>query len=418
MRPRLARAVLIGAVALHLLCAGSILSQPLDPHTPPQTARSVTWRLHYDSVTWPGPGADFFALYHAGVQVRRGESPFAADEQPRVTPYFFRYLYGPVLAHSLGAVVAGLPPGPAYRMWGLALEAALCAFVLVWRRQPMPEGARLTGTVVLLLSAPYFLELHMGQFTFAAASLALIGVSLAARRAPAAAGPVLLAAATLVKLFPVVGILALWRTRSMRTTAIGGAAVALVMVAGAWAYPRETAELARLNMLDDTTAPHPGHMGLLHLVRLMLAAAGLIAPAAPGWGYAGPIVLAVALGLTATIVIRRRMPPIEAFALLLFAFLLAFYRVAEHHFSAMLLTAVAVYPMVACSTLSRADKRLFAGLLIAVALPTPYALLDPDPATWSTAATVLVAASKSLPAAGLFGTALHANSRQPTCSST
>ena len=124
-------------------------------------------------MNWPGPGGDFFAVYHAGIQARAGKSPHDLTESPRVTPYFFRFIYSPLLAQTLGRAVTLLPPRAAYRTWVAVIESCLFSWLwIIWRSQLNP-GIKTAAVMLLLVNQPYMLELHMGQFTFVAVSLAL-----------------------------------------------------------------------------------------------------------------------------------------------------------------------------------------------------------------------------------------------------
>jgi hypothetical protein len=75
----------------------SIASQPLRVNFH-LDGRSLIWGLHYDTVHRAGPGADFFALYHAGIMLEHGESPYASKEVPPVTPEFYPFRYLPIVA--------------------------------------------------------------------------------------------------------------------------------------------------------------------------------------------------------------------------------------------------------------------------------------------------------------------------------
>ena len=246
----LCRTAMVVAATVHILVAHSILRQPLDPNVPPTLARSPVWRYHFDSAAWPGPGVDFFALYHAGVQSRRGASPFALGEDPPRTPFYFRYLYSPLLAGTLGAALAGLSPETAYRLWAGIIETVLLATIWIWRRATPGPRLRDCGTAVLLISTPFFLELHTGQFTFASTALSLIGVLLAGShgvwRLPAS---LLVAAGVLLKSFPLVGVAALLHRKYLAVvvTALVAAAASIASsftsageaFSGVWVRRRE-----------------------------------------------------------------------------------------------------------------------------------------------------------------------------------
>ena len=72
-------------------------------------------QLYHDVAFTRGPAADFFALYHAGVNARRGVSVFEARENPPVTPYYYPYRYLPFTAITIGRLAATLPPATAWK---------------------------------------------------------------------------------------------------------------------------------------------------------------------------------------------------------------------------------------------------------------------------------------------------------------
>ena len=385
----------------HLLLVLSIVCQPLDPSLPPTTARSLTWRLHFDSVTWPGPGVDFFALYHAGVQARRGLSPYQRDEAPPRTPYYFRYLYSPVLAYSLGFVLAAMPPLVAYRVWAGVIELSLLLFLWVWSRRDRHRDTRWGATALLLVSTPYLLELHMGQFTFVATALAVSGVIVALQPGTGRlTGPLLLALGAFLKLFPLLALPALAR-RGLWWLCGAGIAVTAALAGSGLLFPGDTEKLALLSGADDTTNPHPGHMSLLNLVRVLMVAARL-PPSPSAWSLLSPALLGMAIAFTAFVVVRRRIAPLPGFCLILMAFLIVFYRTGEHHFSAVLLLGVVLVAELPRTAMTADARKVLGAALVLIALPTPYALLPPDPSDWSTVASLLMAFSKVLPAGFVF----------------
>jgi hypothetical protein len=175
----------------HLGIVVSIVRQPARVRAVPDR-RSVIFPLHHDTVHRAGPGSDFFAVYHAGIKMQRGESPYDGKESPRVTPDYFPFRYLPVVAQTLGRAAILLDPWTAYRVWAVVLELLLVACLLaIWRAFEM-QSWRVAACGALLVSSPYFLEVHIGQFTFATS--ALLALALFAlddrtkRLAPAGAG--------------------------------------------------------------------------------------------------------------------------------------------------------------------------------------------------------------------------------------
>jgi hypothetical protein len=208
------------AISLHLYVVYSIAAQPLDASSHPETARAVIWPLHYDTIHRIGPGADFFAIYHAGQSLDAGLNPYAPEEEPYVTPYFFPFRYPPVVAATLGVVMVRFPPQEAYRLWLLILEIVLGLLLLVLARRVKDRRLRCFVICTLLLSSPYFLELYMGQFTFVTSSLLCLALlaqeephGRLARQWARLAGIASYVSAALLKVFPLVTIPSLLRHR-------------------------------------------------------------------------------------------------------------------------------------------------------------------------------------------------------------
>ncbi len=404
------RLLLAGALAAHFWLVWSVASQPLDESVP--RARFATSRLHFDAVNWPGPGADFFAVYHAGIQVRRGLSPYDQQEEPRVTPYFFQYIYSPLLAETLGRLVTLFPPATAYRIWLFVIEGCLGACLVVSWRQSRDAASWIAGSILLLVSQPYVLELHMGQFTFVAASLALLAASLVERvdeRGTKAflASPLLMTAA-LLKTFPFVTLPAYVRRRR-GWPAVAGAAVAAASM-GTWSLLATGGPkyLAAFALAEEFDGPHPGSFSALQAVFVIVSAmTGTWLPRALG---ALPlVVMGALLTWTAWRVLRApREDVVLGSAVLLVAFFLAFLHVWEHHYSAVLLAGVFLLNRVAAEGTSRSWRTPLLIALVAIAAPSPSALVSQDPRTWAAATWLLMAMSKALPAVVVFAIGMRA----------
>ena len=101
-RPRGLWLLATPAVVVHVLLVVGIAWQPLGMNQTPGAYRSPIWGLHSDTIHRSGPGADFFAVYHAGRALRAGLDPYTEVEEPRVTPYWFPFRYLPVAGQTLG----------------------------------------------------------------------------------------------------------------------------------------------------------------------------------------------------------------------------------------------------------------------------------------------------------------------------
>ncbi len=266
------RAALVAAGILHVVLVVSVAVQPLDGQVPASSWRFPTAPLHFDAVTWPGPGADFFALYHAGVQVRRGESPYDMTEHPRVTPYYFRYIYSPLLAETVGRVLSLLAPRAAYLAWLLVVETLLVACLWLFRAMTPAANVRTWGTALLLVSQPYIVELHMGQFTFAATALVILAAVLAQHATAMSsriAAALFVSLAGLIKSFPFVSLPAFLRARGGRTAAFAAALSGLAIVVWSTVIRRDSSNFAAVTFRDDIGGPHPGSYSLAQAVYLL-----------------------------------------------------------------------------------------------------------------------------------------------------
>src|SRR5262249_40660851 len=144
------RAVIAVAIGIHVWVVYTIAAQPLDVNRRPGAIHSVIWPLHNDAVHRLGPAADFFAVYHAGVALAQGSSPYGIRENPAVTPYFYPFRYAPATASLVGRFVIGFTPQHAYWIWIAIIEATLAAFILVCVPQFHGRGLRCLVTCTLL----------------------------------------------------------------------------------------------------------------------------------------------------------------------------------------------------------------------------------------------------------------------------
>lgn len=399
--PRALLAALAVAALVHLALVFSVASAPLavDARPPDPSRRSVVWPLYHDAVHRVGPASDFFALYHAGVQVTHRDDPYGGRDRDQQTPYFFPYRYAPALAFAAGPPLLGLAPATAWRLWIVALEALLAAVIVrLWRFAPTRE-VRVFIALTLLLSTPYFLELHMGQFTFASVALvtiALLGERVASRSAA-------FAAAAFMKVFPLVAAPALVRDRAGRVAVV--AAVALVALTNGPLFlvdPSLWQGFSR-NFATQTDGFNTGNFGFVYLVRLLGEA--LSGPwGATSWAALARVLQVVPLGVAAVAAFRSQHRERVALggATLVVAHHLGYPHVWEHHMSAVLVMA-----LVMLASLVRADgswrrsARVVAAAAVALALPTTFALDDPTglPAYGP---RLMLVVCKALPVLALF----------------
>lgn len=411
MTPRVA--ALTAAVIIHAVLVTSVVLQPLGAGSRPMPERFLTARLSHDSTRMTGPGIDFFALYHAGFNASTGVSIYRPLElSTGRTPYFFSYRYLPIAAMTLGRVVCLLPPLTAYRLWILLIEAVLWVVLLTAFRQLLLSGPGVVGWIALVVSTPYVLELHMGQFTFAAAGVLAIGVwalersghTASAWRGRAAA-VCAIAAASLLKVFPAVSLIPCLRRRRWW----GVAASTLLVIAALtvplfWAKPDDW-----FNFLDENRVaePGPGNFGFQYAVFLTIQLFGVPWSGAL-WSEMVIVGLVLLFGFAVFVVLCCRRQSFQAeVGVLLLAQALASYQVWEHHMTGVMIAG----GMVLAAILAGPDAGQGSGVkprvptsawivavsLVLIALPTPYALFDPNPKFWTAAEKMAIQWAKPTP---------------------
>jgi len=165
---RLLRLLLAAATIAHITIVSSIV----------RSDRPIIWPLHNDAIHRAARG-DFYALYHAAVKVSRGLSPY--DDAPDgVTPYYYPFRYLPIVAHAARPLLQ-LTPHAAWLCWLVVLETLLLLLILTLKKHLGHSIRWLMVTSLLLVSSPYFLELFMGQFTFAVVASCALAILLPGR---------------------------------------------------------------------------------------------------------------------------------------------------------------------------------------------------------------------------------------------
>jgi len=365
-RPGWGRWLLAAAVLLHVSVVSSALWRPQG---------LVLRPLFHDGVHRVGPGADFYALVHAAVHVRSGISPYDNTPDPR-TPYFFPFRYLPAIAY-LAVPLTWLPPHLAYLAWILTLEALLATALLVLRRRSRDERSWLIAAAALLLSTPYFLELHMGQFTFAAVALTLVSLY-------AVAGTALYALAVVLKIFPIAAAPALLLERRTRWfVPLALAAAALLSLPYFAGHPGD----ARAFLNTNFRPAHGYGAGNFSLAYLGLLAARSVGAEAltAHWGAWTSLSRALILGAVVLLIaLARRRDVLVGVVTLLLAHFVTYQQVWEHHMSAVILAGG--FLLQSDSLRGAARGMAIAGLIL-ICLPTPYAIFDraADPSVWDPA---------------------------------
>jgi hypothetical protein len=406
---------LLGIATGMLVCVHIVLVLQVVRQQPRESAGRHSWaaRLYHDVAFTAGPGADFFALYHAGISAWRGVSVFEPGENPPVTPYYYPYRYLPFTAVTLGRLAATLPPETAWKAWLLAIELALVAVVVATRRALRGAGPRLVTTAILLLGAPFWLELYLGQFTFVATALTCIAVLQLGVRPRASVPALLLTAGSLLKVFPLVVLPALVRSRPARIAAALMVAVVIGTNLPLFLTDSGSADgFWSKNFLGEPVGLDAGNHGLLYVAYLLgeMVWGGWHLPT---WGAVTILWRVVVLGATTAIVLRARNARIEtASGLLLVSHFISYFQVWEHHMSGAIVAGVLL-----CSGLERSGRtRLMPLVLIgtaALALPTPFGVLGPDPSSWTLLERLAPPLSKALPLVLLYAVGVRAVWRAP-----
>jgi hypothetical protein len=307
----------------------------------------------------------------------------------------------PIVAHA-GRLMLGLSPFVAYRVWILLLEALLAGLiVLLWRR----TGGLLRTliTCLLLLNSPYFLELYMGQFTFATA--ALLAMSLLTSSC------VFFVVAVLLKMYPLAAGVALVRTGRWRCVAL--ALVVLVVLALPY-FATNLDDLRAFRALNLGVPAgvagglHSGNYGFAYLLYLLMEGVGLT----PYWpAFTGLFHVAVVAATAAMVFLSRERRLVVGACAMVLAHFVGYAQVWEHHYS-----GVIVLGILLLSQRRREEwlPPLTVAALVLMALPTPFALFDQaedptvwDPsADWSLGASVAVVLPKAVSLIVLYAAAL------------
>jgi hypothetical protein len=328
-------------VAIHLLIVSSILFE--NP--------SIIWPLHNDTIHRVGPAADFYGVYHAGVNVSRGFSPYATAPDG-ITPNFYAFRYLPILAIAAQLFTLASPQ-VAYIFWIVILEGILALLIgAIWRKSSDPRVS-LTITAALLLNSPYFLEIYMGQFTFV--SIALCCLALMVR-----SNVPMLCASILVKPIGLAALPAFALHRSLRpAVAYALPAVLLLSFPHFVRHPDQWSHFFASNF-ELSGGLDPGNYGFLRFLHLVVTDVGL------------------------DVVLQSWLFFVSTFRFLVFSgtlLVLTYQHVWEHH-----ITAVCVLAATCAANFDARDRTSRVALisLVVLALPTPYVLFDAakNPAVW------------------------------------
>ncbi|MFX0197531.1 MAG: glycosyltransferase 87 family protein [Candidatus Hodarchaeota archaeon] len=362
-------------------------------------SRPVIWSLHNDTVHRIGPRADFYAVYHAGVNLRQGISPYA-NNTDGITPYFYTFRYLPAVA-QLGKFLTNLPPQYAYLAWILFVEGMLMILIVSFWKHIEDKNLRVLSVGILLMSSPYFLELYMGQFTFAATSLVVVGLMIQG-------GMALFAVAVILKVFPLIlsPVLVLFR-RLWPHLVMAVVSVVVLSLPYFLRHPADWKFYYVSNFLAGTGCFHSGNYGFIYFIYLLandLSLHGVLL----NWIILVRYFRLFILTVTAIIVLLSKEKRIVIGVVVLYlAHFLTYSHVWEHHMSGVIVISLMLFMI-------KHEKKWLIGLVIAclvmLALPTPFVFFDEmkDPtigdlaAIWPRYVSYLVLIPKVFPSLILF----------------
>jgi len=378
--------IVVVLIALHL---GIVASVAFDE-------RPVIWPLHNDTIHRVGRGADFYAVYHAAMNLQQGRGPYS-EKPDGVTPYWYPFRYLPVVAIMFQPFTR-LPPTMAYLAWLIITELILAALIVVlWRRSP-PGYRRLFAAGALLLSSPYFLELYMGQFTFVTLALCYLGLLLPW-------GAALFSLSAVLKIFSLATVPALviqprYRLHVLLTFAI----LAAVSIPHFVNYPGQWQYFLNVNFRPEGGL-HSGNYGLARLLHLLRKDIGLQITPDEWLNWTGTfrwMVLATTAGL---VLLSRQSSPLVGASALLLAHFVTYQHIWEHHLSGV----VAIGAVLLLSGSRKLEPALTMSML-ALALPTLFGVFDTakdpsvfDPSvSWPSWASYLVVLPKVVATIALY----------------
>ena len=156
-----------------------------------------------------------------------------------------------------------LSSGTAYLLWILILEGLLVLFLFIVWRGISDMRYQLATVALLLVNSPYFLDLHMGQFTFAAVALCYLGLILLA-------GLLLFTLSVLLKPLSLVVLPAIVRERRYWFTGLFAVAcLLLVSVPYFMHHPEQWNFFFGINFLSGIGV-HTGNYGFPYLMGLLV----------------------------------------------------------------------------------------------------------------------------------------------------
>jgi hypothetical protein len=260
----------------------------------------------------------------------------------------------------------------AWLLWVLVLETLLFMLVLALKKPLGHSYKWLLAAALLLLSSPYFLELFIGQFTFAVVAASALAILLPNRG--------LFYGAVLLKVFPLVVLPAYLRQGSRKHVITTLVILAVATVPFFVSHPADLAIFFHTNF-RPVGGLDSGNYGVLRLVHL-LAVDWNCSWLLVHWDRAVAVARLLTFAACCWLVWTSRARHLAlGAATLLLAHFVTYQHVWEHHSSAVLVLGALLLTLPALS--KRDELWLFSGLTLG-ALPTPFVFFDvaKDPAIW------------------------------------
>jgi hypothetical protein len=355
--------------------------------------------LHNDCTHRVGQGADFYAVYHGGHNFKLGLSPYLNNHDNKV-PYYYPFRYLPIVAF-VQSLLLEIQPKKLYLYWIILLEHMLFFLIFIISKHIHNKHLRLFAAAALIMNTPYFLELYMGQFTFASMSLLTMGIL-------ASGGMITYTLSILLKIFPIVTVPALIRHRRFWFH-IGIALVSLLLLSIPFFLKRPEDWKFFYNMNTKIIeGMNCGNFSLIYLIHLISGNLKLLF-SIPGWQAFMTIIRVLILIGTSAIVLLSKDNRISLTTVsLILAHFLSYAHVWEHHFSAVIIAGILLF------TIQHQKKWAIPSIIISlllISLPTSFVLFDKveyfkawDPAIlWPNYASYLILLQKIFPLFILYG---------------
>ena len=325
-----------------------------------------------------GQAGDFFGIYQAGVYALEDKDIYTDPllDEDTIVPYGYFYRYLPFVAFTFSAALCQLQPWEAYWLWVFITELILILCILLTKRLAGSLSTFLVAAALWLGFSPYYIELYMGQFTFITSALAFISVYLLMRSRPFLSGLSWIGS-ILIKHFTILLIPMFLAMRRVKTILLGLIALAAVSVPYFYFKGVDPGSFLGKNFQPHLDVFH-GNYGVLAFVMVLknwlIPNPSYVVFQISGFEFTITRVLILGVMAIATLLAtqatfgRRRVHPIEAFAIWTILYFFVYKEVWEYHFVALIPVLVLLY----ITTVNRFVLLSYLWL----AIPTPVYFYD------------------------------------------